>query len=214
MFDETPTVGLPGTGITQANFFAGPAYLIWTMAVTVASGLSTNMIPSAACLTGAVCEDQKPPNACARGLIAGTERRAPTQTPTAAFDESAADGDRFKIVIASDVRETVAALGAACTGALTIPGRQFRGTLFESTLTSPCPPRGPGRLLRNGSWSSGVIALAGLMVTTSCGSAPPAPPAPPNPQAAQEPSDESGSVGCRGVGLGKSEGHDAVRRRR
>src|SRR5258708_29173023 len=83
MFEETPIVGLPGTGITQAKFRDGPSYSIRTTAVTVESGLSTNRISSAAWLTGALCEDQKPPNAYAQGLIAGDSRRVATEAPIA-----------------------------------------------------------------------------------------------------------------------------------
>ena len=43
-FEETPTVGLPGTSTTQANPRGGPVYWIWTIAVTVESGLSTSRI--------------------------------------------------------------------------------------------------------------------------------------------------------------------------
>ena len=58
-FDDTPTVGLPGTGITQAKFRDGPAYSIWNIAVIVESGLSTSRIFSADGRTGAVREDQR-----------------------------------------------------------------------------------------------------------------------------------------------------------
>src|SRR5258707_15826573 len=59
VFEETPIVVLPRTGITQAKFCGGPAYLIRTTAVTVESGLSMNRISSAVWWTGALCEDQK-----------------------------------------------------------------------------------------------------------------------------------------------------------
>jgi hypothetical protein len=67
-------------------------------------------------------------------------------------------------------------------------------------LTSPalCGPR---RLLCSGSWSSGVIALAGLMTTTACGSAPPAPPASAEPSTAQEDGDDPAPPGAAGVAL-------------
>ena len=103
VFEETPTVGLPGTGITQANLCGGPAYLIWMMAVTVESGLSTNTISSAERWPGASCEDREDPTrpcAPARRSVAGQPRRPAART---AIDRRT-QGDRFENFISFEAK--------------------------------------------------------------------------------------------------------------
>jgi hypothetical protein len=57
-FEETPSVGLPGTGMIQASFCDAPADSIWTIAVTVDPGLSTRRTSWASGWTGGVWEDE------------------------------------------------------------------------------------------------------------------------------------------------------------
>src|SRR6188508_3069028 len=65
--------------MTQAKSWAGPSYAIWTSAVIVGPGLSIRMIFAAAARTALSCDDHKPPNACARGLVPGESTSAATQ---------------------------------------------------------------------------------------------------------------------------------------
>jgi len=67
VFEETSICGSPAIGISQANFSVGPWYWIWMIVLMVSSALSMKMICSAVCSTGADCEHQNPPHACARG---------------------------------------------------------------------------------------------------------------------------------------------------
>jgi hypothetical protein len=50
--------------------------------VIVESGLSTNKTAAADCLTGALCDDQRPPNAYARWRVTGHKRSAAIETPS------------------------------------------------------------------------------------------------------------------------------------